>query len=296
MESNMPDELTNDQVEESTDYVDQGEFMVPDEPIDTDGDGAEEPETEAETDTDDDSSNAEDSDVDDDSQEKDTDKPETKEPTELEKAQAALAQATKEKNWAAAELRKSRKPVQTESPLTDAQLEAIISEHKDDPASMLKIMKYVSDESTKKGNADTIDAMKVSEVKSKTDQYVKDNWDVLLDESSPTYTEAQNLKNTLGVKDHFAADYLIGSVMVAQNYQKDVEAGYQKGLAEGQGKLTEANRKKGIKDGKLESSSPKTKQKVATKSEWESNANILELKGSARTEYFKMMAGGTNEK
>ncbi len=218
-------------------------------------------------------------------------------PDELTVLKGKLAKETKDKNVAFAKLRQTQKEQEISEPaLTDSQLEAIIAEHKDDPAAMLKVNRYIAEQAAKSTKGETIDAIKLSETKSITDRYVAENYPQLLDESHETFGHATNLKDHLGIADHPHADYLVGNTLIAMTYRTEVESAYNRGLEEGQKKLTETIRKKDIKENKLESTSTQKKSAVVNTPATDTVANILGLKGRAKDGYVKMMAEANDGK
>ena len=266
----------------------QGEYIVPDEDLTEEtAETTEVPETTEET------------------QEPEEETTETSQPAEKEvettgpyagwtrdQIELQLDRETKANNRAQAELRttlKEQAAQKTEGSLTKDQLIGILREHKDDPEAQFQVYDYMASEHAKKAESNTIDAMKVSQVKAVTDQYVASKFPELRDESSANYAQFQDLKSQLGLANNPHADYIVGNLVLGLNSEKAINEQYNRGLNEGQGKAVEKNRKKGIKEGKLESSTTNGKSTPVIPSNLEDNARILGLTGGAKDDYFKMM-------
>ncbi len=200
-----------------------------------------------------------------------------------------LDRETKEKNRVARELRQTLNEKKEPGALTKEQIVEILRENPNDPDVQFQVYDYIASEHAKKSTSDSIDAVKLSQTKAQTDKYVSDNYADLMDESKPAYAYAENLKAELGITNHPHANFLVGNAMVAMNYEKTLNEQYQRGLNEGQGKSVEKNRKKGIKEGKLESSNTQSKSAPVATSNMEEAIKILGLEGRAKDEYIQMM-------
>lgn len=206
---------------------------------------------------------------------------------EYEKTQNALRKETTDKNRAFAKMRKLEKqPEKNEEVLSDDDLVAIMEQHDGDKRVQLNAMKYAVQQAVKGVEGKAVDAVKLSQVKSQIDQHVAQKYPLLLDESSPAYSEAISLKSTLNLEDHPFADYLVGSAMLADNFEGQIKQAYEKGLNEGKSKKTENNRKKNIKENKLEATTSKsTKSAPKLSSEQQKVAKSLGLSESGMKTY-----------
>lgn len=159
-------------------------------------------------------------------------------------------------------LRKKLKSMETKSDdkgenLTDAQLESLIEENRDDPRAMLQIMKQVSTQAATGKAEDTVKAVELSQRKKELDGHLVTTWPDANDEGSDTHADIQNAKEFLHVTDHPLGNF-IGAAgklylelpTMLENARREERDKIAKGT-------TEKKRKESIKENSLEPSKKK---------------------------------------
>lgn len=161
----------------------------------------------------------------------------------------ALKQQIANLNKALHQERQKAKQKQEEPVLTDDQLKQLISEHKDDPETMLQINRYIAEQVAKKANKESVDAQQLTFVKSKVDAHVSQVFPELLNESHPARDYVDKIKGTFSLASHPFGDYLAASAWVADNIEVIKRNEYERGKTEALQGKAESNRQQGIRSG-----------------------------------------------
>lgn len=181
-----------------------------------------------------------------------------------EKIAALEAELRKEraaKNKVFAEKRLAEKQPKKEDKLSRSDLEAIWSEHKDDPSVALNVIDYYMKQATEDSSKKAVDAVKISQIKSVTDKFVSERFPEILDDTSEVRATASSWKSELGLEDNPYADFIVGSVLRSMNFEEKLQQAHQAGLDGKKKTASENTRKVSLKTDKLEtSSSPSSKK------------------------------------
>jgi hypothetical protein len=144
-----------------------------------------------------------------------------------------------------------------ETPLTDAQLMGILEEHKDDPATMLNVIKYVS----KQRDAEVIDSAEISRSKKEIDTALTQNFPDLAINDSELRTNIDSVKKTLRCDDHPYGDLFGVAVSIYRDLDVIRKEAFEAGKNEALGVKANDKRVKGIKEKKLAPKGKGSKQK-----------------------------------
>jgi len=202
--------------------------------------------------------------------------------------EADLKKERAAKNKAFAEKRLSEKQPKGEEKLSRGQLEAIWSEHKDDPSVALNVIDYYMKQATKDGAKEAVDAVKISQIKSVTDKFVSERFPEILDDASEIKTTADSWKSELGLDGNPYADFLVGSVLRSMNFEEKLQQAHQAGMDGKKKTASEDKRKASLKTDKLEPSSslPSSKKSSQGLSEVE---KILGLRSPQQRKLYAEM-------
>jgi len=170
----------------------------------------------------------------------------------LESHIANLNKAIYQKRKANKEL-KASKEEKPEVQLSHDQLKQLFREHADDPDALCDMVDHMIKQGMAKGTQEAVDVTELSRRKQIHDNYVYNAWPDLAKEDSELRTQANTVRDTLGIDNHPMGDYLaMGAILVEQlpNIQKEA---YEKGKADALKVKADGQRKQGIKDNALTS-------------------------------------------
>jgi len=204
-----------------------------------------------------------------------------------------LEKLTKENNRMAYQLRKGIKAEPKEDDkveFTDAQLQGLLETHKDDPAAMLQIMKLVSQQESKKGKDEAIDAVNVSNNKKEMDTYLETMYPDIKDEASPFRQDVDKTKTWLGMSDHPYGDFLATSVMVFNELENIISTARDEGKELALKGSAESERKKTIKSNALNPVTGKKGKSAALPTTVEDTIKQMNMDKKQAAIYRKLMA------
>lgn len=175
-----------------------------------------------------------------------------KEKAELE---SRLEKTEREKNWAAAQLRKLQQDTKPSGDdkkvhFTDEQIVGIIQEHQDDPAVLLQVFKQVAKQEGEGLVESKVKNQEITRFKESAEEWLRDRVPDFFQDDSPVRAAVEKMKPHLGLDDHPMADILtLGQVYVA-NIDAIRKEEYERGRKEALGETAETRRKQGIKNTK----------------------------------------------
>jgi len=173
---------------------------------------------------------------------------------------------------------------------TDAQLLGMLQEHKEDPAVVMQIMKYIGQQSARKAKDETLDAADIASTKKQVDAFVSKNWPELSEEGSDLRKDVDEAISSLRLKEHPYAEYLGISAALLANLPDMLKAAEEKGKSGALKDKTETNRKQSIKDKKLsDTGKKKTPESAKLSDTQEQTANQLGLTPDQKKLYSKWM-------
>ncbi len=168
---------------------------------------------------------------------------------------AELIRKNKDLNRALHELRqekkKEKKEDDGETVLTDAQLEALMTEYKDDPKTLLNIIKYQAERAAKGAAKKTVDDADTIKKKREAEEYVYKNYPDLTQEDSELRVSVNKAKESLDLTDHPYGELLGTSVTALMALPTLLKNAYDKGRKDVEDGVKEKTRKDLIKDGDL---------------------------------------------
>ena len=190
-------------------------------------------------------------------------KPDEKPPEDTEKAE--LLRKNKELNRALHEERQKRKE-KDEVALTDDQIMGLLNEYKDDPRTLLNVIKYQAQQAARGETKKAVEDEGTKAKKAEADAYLAKTFPDLDKDGSELRTAVNKTKEYIGVADHpmgdligTAVEYLrAGPVLMRQAYEKgvaDAKAGKAEEARKGEIKETLLT-PKGSPPGKREASTP----------------------------------------
>ena len=159
---------------------------------------------------------------------------ETKEDTEsLKRELERLRKHTKDLNIALHKERQAKKQLtqkgDEEAPLTDAQIVGLLEAHEGDAATQLQIMKYVAQQSQKKGTEEAVNQAEVSRMKKEIDSLILDSFPDLAKEDSELRVGVNTTKDNLFLDDHPLGDFLAVAAMVYNDLDNIRNEAYELG-------------------------------------------------------------------
>ncbi len=228
---------------------------------------------------------------------KDTpEKPEKKEaPPADDPEKAELLRKNKELNRALHEERQKRK-VATEKEevvLTDQQVLGLLEEYKDDPRTLLNVIKYQAQQAAKGETKKAVEDEGMKAKKAEADAYLSKSFPGLNEEGSELRAAVDKTKEYIGVKDHPLGD-LVG---VAVEYLRAgpvlMRQAYEKGVADAKAGKVEEARKGEIKETVLSpKGSPPGKKGEASSADIADVAKRLGLKTPQQIALLKKLRAG----
>jgi len=203
-----------------------------------------------------------------------------------------LLERDKEINRIAYQLRTTKKETKTEEPaeFTDAQLQGLLEEHKEDPAAMLQIMKLVTQQAVKKGSQETLDTVEISNTKKEMDSFLNKTYPDLAEESSDFRRDVDNTKSYLGMNDHPYGDFFAVGTMVLNNLEDIIKHAREEGKNEALKGTAEGKRKQSINANSLSAVTGKKTTSTVASSRYHETAKKLGLSPAATKKYVSNMA------
>lgn len=177
------------------------------------------------------------------------------EPDELTKTKEILAAREahiKNLNKALHDARQDRKKGKDEgdkeeTPLTKEQLLGIMKEHKDDPAVLLNVIEYASQQAAKGAEKKAVDAVEISSKKKEIDDYLGQNYPKLSDENSEDRVSVDKVKDMLSVADHPFGDFMAVAVRTQLMLPSIIQAAVDHAKKEALGENADKSRKASVK-------------------------------------------------
>jgi hypothetical protein len=174
--------------------------------------------------------------------------------------------------------------------LSDEQLKNILKENPDDPDIQLKVTRYMA-EKIAKGMKDTaLSEVDVSQKSKAINKLLLDRYPALADEGSEMRTEIDEVKESLGIKEHPFGDAFAVGVRVVENLPTLLTNAYNKGKEAALGTVAEKKRGEKIDESKL---SPKGsgKSSVVTEltADQDGTAKQLNMTASQKKIYAKLV-------
>ena len=152
-----------------------------------------------------------------------------------------LLRKNKDLNKALHEARQ-KKGGDEEASLTDDQIKGILEEYKDDPSTLINVIKYIA-KSTAKGEADkSIDSVQIKHKQKVTEEFIHKTYPSLLEDGSQIRTTVDKMKDEYLLKDHPLGEYLATSVTIMGALPSILKSAYDKGIADFQAGKAEKSR------------------------------------------------------
>lgn len=142
--------------------------------------------------------------------------------------------------------------------LSDAQLKALLEEHRDDPDVLMNIIKYKVEQVAKGMKKDAMSEVDMQQKKAQVDQFMKTRYPDYDDEDSDVRRGLAPVKKALGLDDHPFGDYFAAGVQVLNSLPDIVKHWFEEGKKAAVGDTANEKRKEQIKDGQLSPSGKKT--------------------------------------
>lgn len=219
---------------------------------------------------------------------------ENKELDELRRKYQSLENHKKDLDRSIHSLRKENKELKggskKEERLTDDQIAGLIENHKDDPATLLNIIKYVSQQSAEEKKAETLNEQAISTKRKELDERLQTDFPSLSDQSSQDYLSVEKAKNDLFIKDHPLGDFLGTAAILYFNLPNLLKDAKEEGKNEAVGIKTEEKRKEKIKDGQPLKAGDDAGKDGVIPSNFQQTAKQMNMTKSQRKIYARLIA------
>lgn len=212
---------------------------------------------------------------------KETEKAKVIEPTEKEKEVTELKSRLdrlegdkrdlkKALHEARQEKKKSKDP---ETVLTDAELQKIVEEHRDDPKVMFNAVTYKMQQMQKAGKIEAVNEVEIKSKQKDLNNILKDRIKDIDDEGSETRGIVNRAKTDFNLEDHPFGDFLGAAAAVYVDLPNLAKNWFEEGKKAGLSGKADENRVKGIKGSQL---IPGGKKASLNKNESELTADQLD--------------------
>lgn len=172
---------------------------------------------------------------------------------------------------------------------TDQQLVNILTEHKDDPAMMLAVVKQAVKQATADIKPDIERDTDLAGKKKETESYLNDNWPNWKSDDS-IQTDLKAAKEYLGVQDHPLSDFMAMSTMIMNQLPTIIKNAKEEGKKEALGEKADGARKRSIKANSLAKTGTKKGGKTASLSDTETETeNLLNMNPQQKKIYRQML-------
>lgn len=169
------------------------------------------------------------------------------EPSATDRKMAQMEGQIANLNKALHEARQSKKAATAEDPLTDDQLEAIYAEHKDDPKTVLRIIKYMAQQQASGVAGKHIEAQRISQVKAGVDSYVFQAFPGITEDGSSFRKHIDGIKQKYGLGDHPLSDAASIGMDLLFNFPAILQRAREEGKQQALDIKAEEGRQGGIK-------------------------------------------------
>jgi len=163
----------------------------------------------------------------------------------------------KDKKRAFYEARQVKKTPETTPPgakLTDSQIKQILVDNKDDPDTLMNVVKYIAEESARGVSTETVNAAEMTRKKGELDGFLAERYPDIDTPGSDIRIEVDKAKKDLGMEKHPFGDYFAVASRVLEDLPDLLENAYKKGKGETGTEDAEDKRKKDIASKKLPAS------------------------------------------
>ena len=181
---------------------------------------------------------------------------------DIAKERDELVRKNKDLNRALHEARTAKKAeTKEEVVLTDEQIKGLLEEYKDDPATLMNVMKYMAQQAAKGEAKKTISDADVVRKKKEAEDYIYKTYPDLTVEDSQLRAQVNRVKDELGIQEHPFGELFGTAVSFFTAAPMILKEAYDKGRADAEAGVAEKTRKELIKGTGL---SPKGKSAGAT--------------------------------
>ena len=191
--------------------------------------------------------------------------------------------------------KKKKKDSEKEEPLTDAQLLDILEENKDDPETILRVVKYQAEKSAKEASGKAVSTAEIKRQAKEAGDLLGQMYPSLYEEGSEMRQAVDSTKEKLGLNDNPLGDYFATGVQVLNALPELIVAAEKRGEAIALKKKVDNKRKQSIKENSRVSSKSKAEKKhVLTDTQVEAAKQLNLTEGQLKT-YKKIMGSKTVE-
>jgi hypothetical protein len=225
-------------------------------------------------------------------------KPEKKEkPKEKEKPaddteKAELLRKNKELNRALHEERQKGKKKDDEVSLTDDQLLGIMDQYKDDPKTLLNVIKYQAQQAAKGETKKVVDDEVTKAKKAEAETFLYNAFPDLEKDDSELRAAVNKTIQYLGVDNHPLKDLFGTAVEYLRAGPKLMREAYEKGMKDAKAGKVEEKRKEDVKGSTLTPKGSGTDKKGASTPEVQDVANRLGLKTPQQMALLRKLTAG----
>jgi hypothetical protein len=199
------------------------------------------------------------------------DDPTEKRLAELEKSHQSASTHIKELQRALHQTRQENKQLKEgkgkESEfLTDEQVKAILEEHGNDWATVLRVVNHQAAKAASKAKAETVNDVETKQIKERFTNFLKNDWPETLQEGSEIHGHIQQAKTDFRIEDHPLGDFLAAAAITLTNWKPSLEAAKKQARDEALKEKAEDSRKKVVKQSGLSASKGSAAGKGTTSS------------------------------
>ena len=207
-----------------------------------------------------------------------------------------LSKAIKEAQSSLHNIRQEKKAAKTggdEAVFTDAQLQAILEEHPNEPGVQLQVLKQMIKQGLGGVEENAAKRAEQSARKGELDGYLTENWPELKQEGSEIWLAVNETRNQLNIENHPHGDFLATGAHVLMNIPEMIEKAKEEGRAEALKTKVETNRKEKIKSNKLPGSGKnKASGKITLSSDHKTTAKQIGLNSRQEKIYAQLLQKG----
>lgn len=172
---------------------------------------------------------------------------------------------------------------------TDSQLLGLMETHKDDPATMLQIMRHEAKQAAKNQGKAVVDDLQTGNLKKQTDDFLLQQYPNFYSDDSEIRPVINSAKEKFGLDDHPLGDFFAAGSVALQSLPQIMQAQYERGKKEALGGKAEETRKENIGKKTPADSGKRSSKSTSLKGQALETAQQMGLSPSQQKLYAKML-------
>lgn len=139
-------------------------------------------------------------------------------------------------------LKAGPKETDDDAEFTDSQLLGLMETHKDDPATMLQIMRHEAKQAAKNQGKETVQDLATGSLKKETDAFLLDKYPNFFSEDSEIRPVINEAKERFGLTDHPIGDFYAAGAVALHSLPQIMQSEFERGKKEALGGKAENKR------------------------------------------------------